>query len=323
MKKRKVDHSVDTPTPNNIFRKIVCLICPSVGIPVRLCLLAGLYFSPTYLGAQLFDDDQQNNERVPLEIEEDGEDISDESQYSPTSSVVSFTANAPPFTVLSPIINSGVELGINGFYAVDPNANKDGWRKQRHQFVSGITDWISLEFETVHEKKPGTNFKLLQYEMASRIKLTETKTSIETPNPLDLGIRLGISVPNTGSGPYEMDSRLLLYKQAGPWRATGNFILENEFGISRSGGVKLAYANQVRYWITPNIQPGIQMFGRLGKLNNLSISREQHKAGPGVFGFFGLNRGIGVKYELSWLFGFSGPTPNHSLKSLLKFEYLY
>ena len=45
--------------------------------------------------------------------------------------------------------------------------------------------------------------------------------------------------------------------------------------------------------------------------------------GPGVFGFMEVVEGISLKYELSWLFGYTSPTPRHSLKWLLEFEYKY
>ena len=104
---------------------------------------------------------------------------------------------------------------------------------------------------------------------------------------------------------------------------TGNLLLEKEFGNSNSGDVEMGYAGQVRYRLTPSIQPGVELFGRLGVLGDFSVSKEQQKVGPGVFGFIEVVEGISLKYELSWLFGYTNPTPRNSLKWLLEFEYKY
>lgn len=230
---------------------------------------------------------------------------------------------APPFRAWWPIVNLEVEVGGRGFYAMDPSESKDGERKQKHGVGAGVSDWLFFEFETVYKNRVGEQFQLSAYELETRIELTETKAFNEAPNPLDIGILLGIAAPNDSSDPYELESRLLLYKRSGPWRATGNIILEKEFGNSRSDRMELAYANQIRYRITPNIQPGLEMFGRLGSLGELSVGKEQHKVGPGLFGFLEVSDDVALKYELTWLWGITSPAPDHSLKWLLEFEYRY
>ena len=233
------------------------------------------------------------------------------------------TAEAPPFRAWWPIVNQEVEAGGRGFHAFDSDGSKDGEQKQKRGFGVGFTDWLFLELEATYVREPGQNLDLNGYELGSRIELTETKAFNEVPNLVDVGLLLGISVPDNGVDPYEIESGLLLYKRAGPWRMTGNLLLEKEFGNSNSGDVEMGYAGQVRYRLTPSIQPGVELFGRLGVLGDFSVSKEQQKVGPGVFGFIEVVEGISLKYELSWLFGYTNPTPRHSLKWLLEFEYKY
>ena len=233
------------------------------------------------------------------------------------------TAEAPPFRAWWPIVNQEVEAGGRGFHAFDSDGSKDGEQKQKRGFGVGFTDWLFLELEATYVREPGQNLDLNGYELGSRIELTETKAFNEVPNLVDVGLLLGISVPDNGVDPYEIESGLLLYKRAGPWRMTGNLLLEKEFGNSNSGDVEMGYAGQVRYRLTPSIQPGVELFGRFGVLGDFSVSEEQQKVGPGVFGFMEVVEGISLKYELSWLFGYTSPTPRHSLKWLLEFEYKY
>ena len=237
--------------------------------------------------------------------------------------VVAQGAEAPPFRAWWPIVNVEVEAGGRGFYAFDPDARKDGESKQRYGFGAGLTDRLFLELEGAYTKTPGGSLEFDAYEIESRFELTETKAFNEAPNPVDIGVLFGVSFPDDDSDAYEIESRLLLYKRAGPWRGTGNFILEKEFGNSRSGELELAYAGQLRYRLTKNIQPGFEAFGRFGELDDLSVSSQQQKIGPGVFGFIEIKDDVALKYEISWLFGVTGPTPTQSLKWLIEFEYKY
>ena len=107
------------------------------------------------------------------------------------------------------------------------------------------------------------------------------------------------------------------------WPIVNLEVEAGEFGNSRASEVELAYAGQLRYRLTRNIQPGFEAFGRFGAVDDLSISDQQQKIGPGVFGFIEIKDDVALKYEVSWLFGITGPTPAHSLKWLAEFEYRY
>ena len=104
---------------------------------------------------------------------------------------------------------------------------------------------------------------------------------------------------------------------------TGNIVFEQEFENSSDSGLEIAYAGQLLYRLTANIQPGVEVFGRLGELNDIAIGNEQHQIGPGVFGFFELNDNYGFKYELGWLIGYTDVTPENTAKFLIEFEYKY
>jgi hypothetical protein len=220
-------------------------------------------------------------------------------------------------------VNLEIEAGGRGFYTFDADEHQDGQSKQRYGFGSGITDWLFLEIEGEYENNSEGSLQFNGYELESRIEFTKTKAFNEKPNPVDVGVLLGFSVPDSGLDPYELESRLLLYKRAGPWRTTGNLIVEHEFGNSESGGLELAYAGQLRYRLNRNVQPGFEAFGRFGELDDLAIGSQQQKFGPGLFGFFEVKNDVALKYEISWLLGLTGPTPSHSLKWLVEFEYRY
>ena len=232
-------------------------------------------------------------------------------------------AEAPPFRARWPIVNLELEAGARGFKTFDEDSSLDGASKQRYGLGVGVTDWFFFEIEGEYKKEPGGSRKFKAYEIDSRFEITKTKAFNEKPNPVDIGISLGFSAPDDSDDAYEIESRLLLYKRIGPWRGTGNIVIEQEFGNSSSSGLELAYAGQVRYRVTPNIQPGFEVFGKFGEFDDMAVGNEQHKIGPGVFGFVELDENIAIKYEFSWLFGYTEATPENSLKWLFEFEYKY
>ena len=165
-------------------------------------------------------------------------------------------AEAPPFRARWPIVNMELEVGARGFNTFDENSNLDGASKERYGFGVGVNDWFFFEIEGEYEKESGGTRKFKAYEIDSRFELTKTKAFNEEPNLVDIGISLGLSAPDDSDDAYEIESRLLLYKRVGPWRGTGNIVVEQEFENSSDSGLELAYAGQLRYRLTPNIQPG-------------------------------------------------------------------
>ena len=232
-------------------------------------------------------------------------------------------AESPPFRARWPIINMELEVGARGFHTFDENSNLDGASKERYGFGVGVNDWFFFEIEGEYEKESGGTRKFKAYEIDSRFELTKTKAFNEKPNLVDIGISLGLSAPDDSDDSYEIESRLLLYKRVGPWRGTGNIVVEQEFENSSNSGLELAYAGQLRYRLTPNIQPGFEAFGRFGEIDDIALGNEQHKIGPGVFGVVEFDDSYGFKYELSWLLGYTDSTPDNSVKWLIELEYKY
>ena len=237
--------------------------------------------------------------------------------------LIVYAAEAPPFRARWPMINKEIEIGGRGFNTYDSDDSLKGEIKQRFGFGMGVTDDFFFEIEGEYEKEPQGSKEFKAYELDTRFEITKTKGWKEEPNPIDIGISLGISFPDNSSDPYEIESRMLLYKNFGTIKITGNLILEQEFENSSDSGLEVAYAGQLRYKITPNIQPGFEIFGRLGEIDDIAIGNEQHKIGPGVFGFAEFDDNFGVKYEVAYLLGYTSSTPDYTLKWLIELEYKY
>lgn len=232
-------------------------------------------------------------------------------------------AEAPPFRAWWPIVNEEIEFGTRGFHTFDGDSDKAGEEKQRYGIGAGLNDWLFLELEWEFERPATGGRRFKGVDLESRIELTKTKAFNEEPNFVDVGLFFELGLPDDNDAAYEAESRLLLYKRSGPWRATANLIVEKEFGNNRSNELELAYAWQLKYRWTREIQPGFEIFGRFGEINDLSVTNQQHKIGPGLFGFVELGENWSMKYELGWLFGVTDPTPFGTFKWLAEIEYRY
>ena len=232
-------------------------------------------------------------------------------------------AEDTPFRVRWPIVNKEIEFGARGYQTIDEDKEKDDESKKRYGLGMGFSDWFFVEIEGEYEKENGENEQFKAYEIDSRFELTKTKSFKEKPNIVDVGVSLGFSIPDDSNDNSEFESRLLLYKRYKAIRATGNLILEKEFKDSVSRGFNLAYGFQVRYSLFPEFQPGVEIFGLLGDIDDISVGNKKHKSGPGIFGFIDISENLAIKYELSWLIGLNNITPQSSIKWLTEFEYKY
>ncbi len=230
---------------------------------------------------------------------------------------------SPPFRAWWPIVNKELEAGTRGFATKDSAPKKNNLGKQKYGFGVGFTDRFFVEVEGHLKKSSDGHNQFSAIEIESRYEFTDTKAFDETANPIDIGLLVGIKLPKKRTDSYELESRLLLYKRAGRFRNTFNFIIEKEIGNGESDQIEVGYANQFRYKLTPNIQPGLEIFGRFGKLGNLSYSKQQHNLGPGIFGFIPIKDGISLKYEYTYLLGMTESAPNRTLKWLTEFEYRF
>ena len=242
----------------------------------------------------------------------------------PTSIVFSEElTESPPFRAWWPIVNKEVEAGTRGFATKDSELQKNNVGKQKYGFGVGFTDRFFVEVEGHLKKGADGQNHFNAFEIESRYEFTDTKAFDETPNLIDVGLLVGIKLPKKRTDSYELESRLLLYKRSGRLRNTFNFIIEKEFGNGKSDQVEVGYANQFRYKLTPNIQPGLEFFGRFGEIGDLSYTKQQHNLGPGIFGFIPVKDGVSLKYEFTYLFGMTEPAPNKTLKWLTEFEYRF
>jgi len=222
--------------------------------------------------------------------------------------------------VYSPYVEKGeLELEVRSHIDSDDDDSKDGARKDKYEIGYGITDWwfSSVFFE--YEKSPGGK---LHHEATA----WENIFQLTDPGKywLDVGFYLEYEAPVDGGNPDKLETKLLLEKAVGRFVNTANIKLEREIGGGASNDIGLGYAWRTKYRMQPEFEPGIELYGDLGTLDNIELnSKQEAQIGPVVAGKFSLGGRSKIGYEAGYLFGLNSATADGSVKWLLEYEYVF
>lgn len=226
-------------------------------------------------------------------------------------------AMAGPPKVYSPNVQKGeLELEWRGVIEdEDPPATSD---KKEYVFEAGygFTNryFSSIFAEIVDEPGGGTKVEELAWE--NIIQLTEQGQYF-----VDLGVYLEYAVGLQGGEPDEFEGKILLEKTTGRFVHTGNIIFANQIGKTAEDGTELEYAWQSRYRFKPELEFGLQAFGKFGQIGNFpSLSDTEHLLGPAVFGRFRTGKTSFIYYEAGYLVGLTQGSPDNAFRWLLEYE---
>jgi hypothetical protein len=109
----------------------------------------------------------------------------------------------------------------------------------------------------------------------------------------------------------------LLRKDVGPTINLLGLVAVREVGANARRHLSAAYAWQTRWTLSPELQPGFELYG--GLIDSGAPSR--HQAGPVFFGVFDLGFRQDIRYEVGYLFALDRATPNGTFKLLIGYEY--
>lgn len=97
---------------------------------------------------------------------------------------------------------------------------------------------------------------------------------------MDVGLYLEYEVPE-GSDPDTLEIKGLFEKEVKRFVNTANLIFERQVGSNASKDIELGYAWRTKYRLRTDFEPGLELYGDLGELNDWDINGDQnHQAGP-------------------------------------------
>ncbi len=227
-------------------------------------------------------------------------------------------AEAQP-KVFSPIIVPGeIEIETRGIVTHDSNPAKDDERKLKIGIGTSLTDWWYIELEGEWEKGAQGHTEFEASALENIFQLLD-----QGRYWLDAGLLVEYEQAAASAGADKIEYGALLQKEVGPTINTANLVFENKIGNNGSGSTEFEYAWQTRWRCRREFTPGFEAFGKLGEVGNiLPSSQQEHMIGPAIFGDIKLGARSKIKYELGYLIGLTGETPDGSVRWLLEYEFV-
>jgi len=219
--------------------------------------------------------------------------------------------------VYSPHVEKGeIEIEARGHVDFDDDNDKDKARKDIFEIGYGLTDWWRTSLFVEYEEEPQGDYEHAATAWENIFQVTESGKYW-----MDVGLYLEYEVPE-GSDPDSLEIKGLFEKEVKRFVNTANLIFERQVGGNASKDIELGYAWRTKYRLRTDFEPGLELYGDLGELDDWDINDDQnHQAGPVATGKFHLGEESAIVYELGYLFGLTSESPDGSVKWMLEFEH--
>jgi hypothetical protein len=220
-----------------------------------------------------------------------------------------------------------LELEHNASASFDHRPWNSGATSYTTEIGTGLTSWWHSEIELGFDRDPGFNEPTLLTQI-----VTENTFQLTEPGEYfaDFGfyVEYGQSLTRGhNAGSNELTFGPLIAKDIGRTTHTVNLFVERQLGPDQTTqGLDFTYAWQSRWNLSQAFSPAIEIYGDSGVIGSSPrFSQQQLLAGPVAVGAVKLSSlGLGnagqLKYELGWLFGVTGSSPQGTLKWRLELE---
>lgn len=211
-------------------------------------------------------------------------------------------------------------IEIRGWRQIDSNDQLDGSGALKVAVETTMTDFWLIEPYLEFEKEGDEDLRLEEVEIENRFQLTP-----QGKYWLDVGFLVEGEFHVNGEDKKELRYGPLLQKQFGRTLVTTNLIFQNQFGADAEDHDEdtfFTYMTNIRYLLSPLIEPGISAYGGVGALGDLEETSEQvHQLGPSIQGKFALAPGMGLKYRTEAVFGLTHGSPDATWVAHLEYEF--
>ena len=227
------------------------------------------------------------------------------------------TAQAAPFKVYSPVVESGVtEIEYRGFRDFDRRNGIN--RSQTHKLGigRGFTDNWAGEVYVEYEKEGAEALKIESYEWENLFQFAP-----QGKYWADTGLLIEYEHPARHGDPGKLTVAPLMEKELGSSVvATLNLRFSHETGGNAGPGNTFSYAARLKYSLDPRFNPALEFFGEPGRLNHFpTMSEQSHWIGPAFYGKKKLGDGHALVYSAAILFGTTSAASDK--RGVLRLEY--
>jgi hypothetical protein len=184
-----------------------------------------------------------------------------------------------------------------------------GWGATRHWFT---------ELYAVWHKPPGAAQGFDAWEWENRFQLTETGQY-----PVDVGFLFELERPQDRSEGIDYRWGPLLQADLGTHvQANLNLLFEKSIRTRLPASAELGYQWQLKYRWRPELEFGLQGFGDVGPWSDWEPASEQpHRAGPALFGRFGVGERQFIRWNAGWLLGATHGAPRDTVRVQAEYEF--
>lgn len=225
------------------------------------------------------------------------------------------------YIVYPATIESGERaIEIRGWRQIDGNGELDGSGALKLAVETTMTDFWLIEPYLEFEKEGDEDLQLEAVEIENRFQLTP-----KGKYWLDVGLLVEGEFHVDGEDKKKLRYGPLLEKQFGRTLVTTNFIFQNQFGSDAKDhdeDTLFTYMANVRYLLSPVIEPGISAYGGIGALGEPEDGSDQvHQLGPSIQGKLALGTGTALKYRTEAVFGMTSGSPDATWIAHLEYEF--
>jgi hypothetical protein len=224
-------------------------------------------------------------------------------------------AEPADYVAVPQVVSGEREIDFKAGSAQQPPADRFG--AASIGFGYGINDFWATEFYLKYEKQGSDPAHYDAVEWENKFQLTEPGKYAA-----DLGLLTEIEVPRDRASGYELRVGLLTQTEFGKLQLNGNLLLLRSVRAEALQETDLGYQWQAKYRWLPAFEYGFQGFGELGKWNDWVGHQDQtHRAGPAIFGMWGLGGRQRIKYNAAWLVGLTTAAPDHTARLQIEYEF--
>ena len=212
--------------------------------------------------------------------------------------------------IYSPIVKKGEgAFEYRGNTTVDDDDNKDGSQRHVAELEYGVTDWWHTAVFGRWNKPATGSLKYALTAWENIIQLTE-----KGKYWLDAGLYLEYKLANDDDDSDQFEGKLLFEKRINDYQNLLNLTIEQDLEAKGDDDLVFEYAWRTRKKIAEHMKIGFEAFGKLGELGDLNaLEDQQHRIGPVFYHEFHIGSQE-VEYDLAWLVGLTGPTPDHTFR---------
>ena len=163
-----------------------------------------------------------------------------------------------------------------------PEADHDGTYTSKHQveLEYGLTDHLHVAYYEVYTWDRAKEWERDEFKIEAKLRLAEARQW-----PVDVALYTEYKNPD---GPREvhsdeLENKVILSKDLGPWNVVGNFIFEKK--LNTHSDWEFEYTAGASYALTPRTRVGLELKETLGDADEFGWHRKDHQLYlvPGIY----------------------------------------